>query len=187
MNGGAFSKISKNKVTSQSIPKFSKVFAEVFFPFNFARGKLEFSVELFWFRKFNYFRNFWKLFRENSVPFAAVSKFSKVLVDAKCQSHALRQEHQGFLPFTKTTWPEVLLFRLKSCARRCRSSMTTAITFSRENDAGSHTRTSLHYLVLKNLVLVVVFVLESKGLFCEIEGDKAWIDFSVLMLFTEPS
>ena len=46
-NGGAFSKISKNKVTSQSIPKFSKVFAEVFFPFNFARGKLEFSVELF--------------------------------------------------------------------------------------------------------------------------------------------
>ena len=137
------------KVTSQSIPKFSKVFAEVFFPFNFARGKLEFSVELFWFRKFNYFRNFWKLFRENSVPFAAVSKFSKVLVDAKRQSHALKQEHQGFLPFTKTTWPEVLLFRLKSCARRCRSSMTTAITFSRENDTSSHTRTSFHYLVLR--------------------------------------
>ena len=95
------------------------------------------------------FPEFLETFRENSVPFAVVSKFSKVLVDAKAQSHALKQEHQGFLPFTKTTWPEVLLFRLKSCARRCRSSMATAITFSRKNDAGSHTRTSLHYLLLR--------------------------------------
>ena len=41
--------------------------------------------------------------------------------------------------------------------------MTTAITFSRQNDAGSQ-RT--HYVVLRNdLVLVVVLVLESKALY----------------------
>ena len=44
---------------------------------------LEFSFERFAFRKFNSFRNFRKLFREISVPFAAVSKFSKVLVEWK--------------------------------------------------------------------------------------------------------
>ena len=46
-------------------------------------GFLEFSVERFAFRKFNSFRNFWKLFREISESFAAVSKFSKVLVQWK--------------------------------------------------------------------------------------------------------
>ena len=35
------------------------------------------------FRKFNSFRNFWKHFQEISGPFAAVSKFSKVLVEWK--------------------------------------------------------------------------------------------------------
>ena len=44
---------------------------------------LEFSVEWLAFRKFNSFRNFWKLFREFSVPFATVFKFSKVLVGCK--------------------------------------------------------------------------------------------------------
>lgn len=44
---------------------------------------LEFSVEWLTFRKFNSFRNFWKLFREFSVPFAAVFKFLKVLVERK--------------------------------------------------------------------------------------------------------
>ena len=44
---------------------------------------LEFSVEWLAFRKFNSFRNFWKLFREFSVPFATVFKFSKVLVGWK--------------------------------------------------------------------------------------------------------
>ena len=39
--------------------------------------------------------------------------------------------------------------------------MTTAITFSRQNDVGSHARTSQYW---ENLVLVVVLVLESKGL-----------------------
>ena len=40
---------------------------------------------------------------------------------------------------------------------KTRIRMTTAITFSRQNDAGSRARTT-------NLVLVVVLVLESKGL-----------------------
>ena len=44
---------------------------------------LEFSVESFAFRPFNSFRNFWKLFREISVSFAADSKFSKALVEWK--------------------------------------------------------------------------------------------------------
>ena len=44
---------------------------------------LEISFERFAFRKFNSFRNFRKRFWEISVPFAAVSKFSKVLVEWK--------------------------------------------------------------------------------------------------------
>ena len=35
------------------------------------------------------------------------------------QIHALKREYQGILPFTQTTWLEVLLFTLKSCKRRC--------------------------------------------------------------------
>ena len=42
---------------------------------------LEFSVEWFAFRKFNSFRISWNLFRKIAAPFAAVSKFSKVLVE----------------------------------------------------------------------------------------------------------
>ena len=41
---------------------------------------------------------------------------------------------------------------------RCR--MTTAITFSRQNDAGSRARNTQHF---KNLVVVVVLVLESEA------------------------
>ena len=44
---------------------------------------LEISFERFAFRKFNSFRNFRKRFWEISVPFAAISKFSKVLVEWK--------------------------------------------------------------------------------------------------------
>ena len=40
--------------------------------------------------------------------------------------------------------------------------MTTATTFSRKNDAGSRSRTTYYW---ENLVLVVVLVLESKGLY----------------------
>ena len=60
---------------------FQKIFfPKVFFPFNFAPG---FSVEWFAFRKFNSFRNFWKLFREISVPFTSVSKFRKFWLNGK--------------------------------------------------------------------------------------------------------
>ena len=43
---------------------------------------------------------------------------------------------------------------------RCR--MTTAITFSRQNDAGSRVYTTKYW---ENLVLVVVLVSESKALY----------------------
>ena len=41
------------------------------------------------------------------------------------------------------------------------STITKAITFSRQNDAGSRARTTQYW---ENLALVVVLVLESKGL-----------------------
>ena len=54
-----------------------------------------------------------------------------------------------------------------TCSRHCdtltktRSRMTTAITFSRQNDAGSRASTTYYS---ENLVLVVVLVLEPKAL-----------------------
>ena len=77
--GTAFSKISKKRTTSRGIHFSRKVsFHSTLFP-----KVLEFSVEWFEFQKFKSFRNFWKLFWETSVPFAAVSKFQKVLVEWK--------------------------------------------------------------------------------------------------------
>ena len=72
--------IPKKRTTSRGIPKFSRKFS---FHSTLLPEFLKFSVEWFAFRKFNSFRNFWKLFQEISVPFAAVSKFSKVLVEWK--------------------------------------------------------------------------------------------------------
>ena len=83
-NDTAFSKISKKRTTSRGIPKFWKHFSrKVSFHSALFPKVLEFSVEWFEFRKFKSFRNFWKLFLETSVPFAAVSKFQKVLVEWK--------------------------------------------------------------------------------------------------------
>lgn len=83
-SGTAFSKISKNRATARGIPKFSKFFPPKFsFHSTLLPEFLEFSVEWLAFRKFNSFRNFWKLFREFSVPFAAVFKFLEVLVEWK--------------------------------------------------------------------------------------------------------
>ena len=66
------------------MPKFSKMFSRKFsFDSTMLPENLEFSVESFAFRPFNSFRNFWKLFREISVSFAAHSKFSKALVEWK--------------------------------------------------------------------------------------------------------
>ena len=47
--------------------------------------------------------------------------------------------------------------------------MTTAITFSRQNDAGSRKSTTQYW---ENLVLVVVLIFESKALFCFLSGSK---------------
>ena len=58
---------------------------------------LKFSVEWFAFQKFNSFRNFWKLFQEISVPFATVSKFSKVFVECKAPNvFGLRDRRDHF-------------------------------------------------------------------------------------------
>ena len=77
-----FSKLPKKRTPSRGIPNF---LPEVFFPFIFAPGisRQNFRFEWFAFRKFNSFRNFWKLFLEISIPFASVSKFPKVLIEWK--------------------------------------------------------------------------------------------------------
>ena len=84
VSGKAFSKISTKEDNlaryTQIFKNFSREFA---FHSTLLPGFLEFSVEWFASRKFNSFRNFWKLFGDISVPFTAVSKFSKVLDEWK--------------------------------------------------------------------------------------------------------
>ena len=83
-SGTAFFKISKNKQPRYVYPNFRKLFPRSFLSIQLlSQELLEFSVEWFAFRKFNSFWDFWKPFREISVPFAAVYKFSKVLVKWK--------------------------------------------------------------------------------------------------------
>ena len=80
-NETAFSKISNtehNLVRNNQI--FENSFRYLSFQSTLLSEFLEFSTEWFAFRKFYSFRNFWKLFREISVPFTA---FSKVLVEWK--------------------------------------------------------------------------------------------------------
>ena len=73
-NATAFFKISKNREALRGMPKISKKFSRKFSLHSTLLPKnLEFSVEWFAFLKLNNFQNFWKLFREISVPFAAVS------------------------------------------------------------------------------------------------------------------
>ena len=92
---------------STSRAKFSKKFSRKFsFHSTLLPEFLQFSVEWFAFRKFNSFRNFWKLFQEIYVPFAAVSKFSKVLVEWKAPFVILTLKrlcynYIGFLVFTR--------------------------------------------------------------------------------------
>ena len=59
--------------------------------------------------------------------------------------------------------PEYLITRFRHyyILAKTRSRMMTATTFSRQNDAGSRARTTYYW---ENLVLVVLPVLESKGL-----------------------
>ena len=60
---------------------FEKIFRTLSFPSILLPEILKVWVEWVAFRDFSSFRNFWKLFGEISIPFAAVSKFSKVLVE----------------------------------------------------------------------------------------------------------
>ena len=77
-SGTASENIPKQRTTSRRIPKFFEKFSR---KFSFQSTFLpEFSVEWVAFRKFDSFRNFWKLVREISVTFATVTKFSKVSV-----------------------------------------------------------------------------------------------------------
>ena len=72
-----FPKFPKKKTTSRGVyPNFENFFPEVFFLLIFAPEFVEFSVEWFTFQKF-------KSFREILIAFAAVFKFSKVLVEWK--------------------------------------------------------------------------------------------------------
>ena len=85
----ALSKIFKKKDNLASVPKFLKIISRKFFFFHsiLLPEFLEFSFEWFVFRKLNSSRNFWKLSREIFEPFAAASKFSKVLVQCKAPSY----------------------------------------------------------------------------------------------------
>ena len=73
-------KFPKKITTLRGIPKFQKTFPGIFFSISrlSSRNSRNFGW-IFPFRKFNSFRNFWKIFQENSVPSATVSKLSKVL------------------------------------------------------------------------------------------------------------
>ena len=77
-NGTTFSKISKKEDNlARYIPKFRNFFSRKFSFYSFLLPEfLEFSVEWFTFQKF-------KSFREISIAFASVFKFSKVLVEWK--------------------------------------------------------------------------------------------------------
>ena len=75
------------KAPEDNLARNTQIFGNFFRKFSFHSTLLpkflEYSFEWFALRKFNSFRNFWKIFREISVPFAAVSKFSRVLVEWK--------------------------------------------------------------------------------------------------------
>ena len=83
-NGRAFSKFPKKRATLRGIPRFSKISSRKFsFHSILLLENLEFSVEWFAFRKLNSVRDFWKLFREFSVPFAAFPNFRKFWLNGK--------------------------------------------------------------------------------------------------------
>ena len=87
ISGSEWNSIFRNSEKEDHLARYTQIFEsfflEVFFPYNFDPGISRISVEWFAFLKFISFRNIWKLFREISAPFAAVSKFSKMLVEWK--------------------------------------------------------------------------------------------------------
>ena len=78
-NGTTLSKISKKEDSAgQVYPNFRKCFPEVFFPFNFSPG---ISRIFPWMVRISQIQQFLKPRGKISVPFGAVCKFSKVLVE----------------------------------------------------------------------------------------------------------
>ena len=84
ISSSKWNSIFKNSNTEHNLVRNNQIFENSFrylsFQSTLLSEFLEFSTEWFAFRKFYSFRNFWKLFREISVPFTA---FSKVLVEWK--------------------------------------------------------------------------------------------------------
>ena len=74
-----FQKFPRTGQPRKVYPNFQKNFTRSLLSIQF----LELSVQWFTFQKLNSFQNFWKLFREISVPFVMFSKYSKVLVEWK--------------------------------------------------------------------------------------------------------
>ena len=79
-----FQNLLKRRKISRGIPKFSKMFSRKFsFHSTLLPEFPEFLVEGFAFRKFNSFQNFWKLFREISVPLPLFPNFRKFWLNMK--------------------------------------------------------------------------------------------------------
>ena len=66
-----------------------------------------------------------------------------------------------------------IFFRHHDILAKIRRRMKTIITFSRQNDAGSRKRTTYYW---ENFFLVVVLILESKGLYSYFDfgGDRCF-------------
>ena len=79
--------IFKNSQKWDNLVRYTQIFEKIFRTLSFHSTLLpeilKVWVEWVAFRDFSSFRNFWKLFGEISIPFAAVSKFSKVLVERR--------------------------------------------------------------------------------------------------------
>ena len=104
-NGTTLSKISKKEDSARQVyPNFRKCFPEVFFPFNFSPG---ISRIFPWVVRISQIQQFLKPRGEISVPFGAVFKFSKVLVEwrAPVQPHGLGEWPE---PETRCQVPKLL-------------------------------------------------------------------------------
>ena len=121
-NATTFFKISKNRTTLQGMPKFSKKISCKFsFHSTLLPEELELSVEWFAFWKFNSFQNFWKLFREISVPFVAVSKFSKsfgFMESALCRLVGITTTSSDQKEGSLFCHREFMIFFLSECVKK---------------------------------------------------------------------
>ena len=121
-NATAFFKISKNRAALRGMPKISKKFSRKFsLHSTLLPENLEFSVEWFAFLKLNNFQNFWKLFREISVPFAAVSTFSKsfgFMESALCRLVGITTTSNDQKEGSLFCHREFMIFFLSECVKK---------------------------------------------------------------------